>query len=118
MGLGVDLTHPLQEALGLLSPPLIAPHAAAPPVSARTGWLFHLDAKNVVATHWSPLIEDGQNVGFRTRLLETCGRAARTRLSCCRRSCARGKWIFWAHRWANVGSMRAALARPDGTPVG
>lgn len=82
LGIGVDLPHPLQEAIGLLSPPCVLPMESAPGVA--TGWFFHLDAKNVAATHWSPLVEGGQVRGIRARILETAGRSARAKLSCCR----------------------------------
>jgi hypothetical protein len=40
------------------------------------GWLFHLDARNVLATCWEPLLAEGKATGFRVRLLETEGRSA------------------------------------------
>jgi hypothetical protein len=43
--------------------------------------LFHIDSRNLTATHWEPLIENDAVRGFRVRLLETRGRAARARLS-------------------------------------
>jgi alpha-mannosidase len=82
IGIGFDLTHPLQEAIGLLSPPATTRLAATPQMNS--GWFFHVDAKNVVATNWAPVV-DGESVrGVRVRLLETAGRSARARLSCCR----------------------------------
>jgi hypothetical protein len=57
---------------------------APPPSPARTGWLFHLDSRNVLATHWEPLLADGAVVGTRLRLLESLGRTTRTRLACFR----------------------------------
>lgn len=80
VGIGIDLTHPMHEALGLLMPPLVVPNSP-PPSSARSGWLFHLDAKNVIATSFLPLEEGGRVVGFRIRLLETAGRPANLSLS-------------------------------------
>jgi hypothetical protein len=44
-------------------------------------WLFHVDARSVVATHWSLLREDGRAVGVRARLLESGGKNARARLT-------------------------------------
>ena len=82
LGIGVDLPHPLQEAIGLLSPSSVLPMTSAPGVP--TGWFYHLDSKNLAATHWSPLVEDGQVRGIRARILETAGRSARAKLSCCR----------------------------------
>ncbi len=79
-GIGVELKNPLQEALNFLAP---VPHVfqtAEPPANA-SGWLFHVDARNVAATHWAPVVEDGRAVGVRVRLLENAGRTARTKLT-------------------------------------
>ncbi len=45
--------------------------------SPRSSWLFHIDARNLVATHWEPLEQEGRIAGFRVRLLETEGRPGR-----------------------------------------
>ena len=42
--------------------------------------MFHLDSRNVTATSWTPLVQDGRVLGFRVRLLETGGRTVHTRL--------------------------------------
>jgi alpha-mannosidase len=81
MGVGIDLKHPLQEALGLLTPDICLHQTAAPPSPTRNGWLFHLDARNVTATGWEPIRRDGRTVGVRVRLLETAGRPAKPTLS-------------------------------------
>jgi alpha-mannosidase len=80
LGIGVDLAHPLHEAIGLLIPPVVVPNVPAP-ASGSTGWLMHLSSRNVVATHWEPLDEGGRAAGFRVRLLETEGRPASLALS-------------------------------------
>lgn len=79
VGIGIDLTHPMLDAIGLLSPLVVVPGIQRP--TSASGWLFHLDSRNVVATHWEPLVEDGKVTGFRTRLLETAGRPAGLTLS-------------------------------------
>ncbi len=79
VGIGIDLTHPMLDAIGLLSPLVVVPGIQRP--TSASGWLFHLDSRNVVATHWEPLMEDGKVTGFRTRLLETAGRPAGLTLS-------------------------------------
>jgi hypothetical protein len=84
LGIGIDVAHPIQEAMALMADTLVFDQQAPPPKAADSGWLFHLDAKNVIATHWSPLVEDRTVVGFRTRLLETFDRPVKVRLSCCR----------------------------------
>ncbi|MFP6650325.1 MAG: hypothetical protein VB817_12725, partial [Pirellulaceae bacterium] len=40
-----------------------------------------LDARNVVATSWKPLVESGRSVGLVVRLLETAGRAGKVSLA-------------------------------------
>ena len=81
LGLGVDLPQPQNEALGLLAPATLVFQNAAVPQSGGSSWLFHIDARSVVATHWEPIAEGNTIVGVRVRLLETSGRAARARLS-------------------------------------
>ncbi len=84
LGIGVEPKNPLHEALNLVTPvPSLVQTAAAPAPSA-SGWLFHVNARNVTATHWEPCFEDGVNVGFRVRLLETQGRQANVGLQCFR----------------------------------
>ena len=80
LGIGIDLTHPMLEAVSLLSPPLIV-QGAAQPTSGTSGWLFHIDARNVIATHWEPLAQGTSVSSFRVRLLETAGRPANLTLS-------------------------------------
>ncbi len=74
-GIGVDLTHPVPAALEFLAPELPRRDGVLRPASPLA-WLFHLDARNVVATHWEPLERGGQMAGYRLRLLETEGREA------------------------------------------
>jgi alpha-mannosidase len=91
LGVGIDVAHPVAAAMGFLSPPLALPVQPRPPVP--TGWLFHLDCRNVLATHWEPL-DAGANApdsqekrglaGFRVRLLELDGRGVRLGLRCFR----------------------------------
>jgi alpha-mannosidase len=80
LGIGVNLTHPVHAALDFLAPEHVH-RETAPAAAARSGWLFHVDAKNVVATHWSPLRSGERIVGFRARLLETEGRSCRVSLA-------------------------------------
>jgi hypothetical protein len=80
LGVGIDLAYSLPSALELLSSPVVVPDFASSPRPAASSWLFHVDARNVISTHWSPLERDGQQVGFRVRLLETEGRPGRALL--------------------------------------
>ncbi len=81
IALGLGIKQPMAAALDLLAPPALLAEPTTAPAVGATSWFFHIDAKNVVATHWSPIVEDGKPVGFRTRLLETLGRPAKVRIS-------------------------------------
>lgn len=78
LGIGVDLPHPVPAALGFLAPAVAVQQAAAPPPAS--GWLFHVNARNLIATAWEPVCCDGQVSGFRVRLLETEGRRGQAAL--------------------------------------
>jgi alpha-mannosidase len=91
IGVGLDVPNPTTAALAFIDPPLKIFGPLKPP--ADSGWLFHLDHRNVVATAWLlipplPLGEgrdEGVNQspkGFRVRLLETEGRPAQLKLRC------------------------------------
>ncbi len=81
LGIGLDLKNPLHEAAALETPIYHLFQSAPPPTPSRNGWLFHVDARNVAATHWEPVIEGAEPIGFRVRLLETAGRAVKVTLS-------------------------------------
>jgi hypothetical protein len=75
-GIGIDVKYPLTEAISLLTGPTVVENAPCPH-SGTTGWLAHVDARNVVVTSCQPLIEDGRVAGLQLRLLETEGRPAK-----------------------------------------
>jgi len=80
LGIGIDVAQPVQDSLSQLVAPRVELETAPPP-APPSAWLFHFDVKNVAATAWTPLLEDGSVVGFRVRLLEIAGRSTRVRLS-------------------------------------
>jgi alpha-mannosidase len=84
LGVGVDLKQPAAAALDLLAPLTVLHAQGAPPAGGASGWLFHVDARSVVATNWEPLVEPQGVAGFRVRLLETLGRSGKLRLSALR----------------------------------
>ncbi|MGA2799587.1 MAG: hypothetical protein ABSE63_18550, partial [Thermoguttaceae bacterium] len=53
LGIGIDLPNAMTAALGFLTPKTICFPTASPPT--KHGWLFHLDHRNVIATHWEPI---------------------------------------------------------------
>lgn len=73
LGIGVDVNYPAASAIHCIVHPseLYSLDSAS---GSAWGWLFHLDARNVMATHWEPLCAEGRPNGFRVRLLETEGR--------------------------------------------
>ena len=76
LGLGVDLANPTHAALDWMAadnPPLLLDGGA----KNESGWLFHVSAKNVLATSWQPL--PAKN-GLQMRLMETQGKRTRLRL--------------------------------------
>lgn len=87
LAIGVDLPQVAASAVERLSPATTL-LVNGPPASAPSGWFFHVGAKNLVATHWEPLLADAADEsaetgcikGFRVRLLETAGQSGRTSL--------------------------------------
>ncbi len=79
LGIGVDLKNPMNEAIGIMTPTVSLPESAGAPTPAESSWLLHIDSRNVVTTSLEPLVEDGQVVGIRARLLETAGRPTRAK---------------------------------------
>jgi alpha-mannosidase len=103
-GLAIDADYPMQAALDFLVPPTVVESPGGPPVAGPSGWLFHLDAKNVQILQFlppirspldlsaGPIIEgesetvpsDDRAFGFAVRLAETEGRQRPVRLECYR----------------------------------
>ena len=92
LGIGIDLPHPTPAAIGFLAPQTV--HFGRTPPPAPSGWLFHLDARNVLATRWEPVLAEGNVDGVRVRLLETDGRRTQLHLRCFRPVKSAGK-ILW-----------------------
>jgi alpha-mannosidase len=82
LAIGVDCRSVMADAWSALMPATVVDHNG--PAQAGSGWLFHIDARHVVATHWNPKIEkvDDQPrcTGVCVRLLETLGRDGRITL--------------------------------------
>jgi hypothetical protein len=54
LGIGLDREHPMQTALGMVTPVPLVPTSKGPPHVGTAGWLFHLDAPNLVLTGMRP----------------------------------------------------------------
>jgi alpha-mannosidase len=110
LAIGVDVVNPAAAAAECLTPAVELHEVARPLAGARQGWLFHVDARSVLATHWhalfplpaaesgdtsggTPPVENrlgtvpsdllspaGGPIGFRVRLLETKGQSVRVKL--------------------------------------
>ena len=92
----------MQSAVDSLVPPAVVEMPNGPPLAGQSGWLFHLDAKNVQilqilplkpaepGEEAPPLLDDspqapsGAGFGFRLRLYETEGRQRPVQLRCFR----------------------------------
>jgi alpha-mannosidase len=73
LGIALEHAQPWQAAEELIAPSPVVTGAYPAPPGASTGWLFHIDARNVAATYWVPIIEAGASIGFQARLLERAG---------------------------------------------
>ncbi len=71
-GIGIGLANPARDSVEFLSVPTKI-QSVPLPSTAQTGWLFHIDSKNVTATSWQA-IANGERQGFRVRIMETTGR--------------------------------------------
>jgi hypothetical protein len=54
LGIGLDREHPMQTALGMVTPVPLVPTGKGPPHVGASGWLFHLDAPNLLLTGMRP----------------------------------------------------------------
>ncbi len=95
LGIALDAPQPMAAALDFAAPsptttmrkwsgergagsgePDVLLPAPSSQLPAPSAWLFHLDSRAVISTHWSPVVKDGSLSGFCVRLLETQGRHA------------------------------------------
>jgi len=105
-GLAIDTDYPMRAAMDFLVPPTVVESPGGPPIAGTSGWLFHLDAKNVQILQFLPprrsdsstIVDGGQPAaketeavrgddgafGFAVRLVETEGRQRPVRLECYR----------------------------------
>ncbi len=72
LGIGIDVAQAMAAALDFVAPSPTFAVASRP--KNDSAWLFHLDSRAVIATHWETIMESGSVAGFRLRLLETEGR--------------------------------------------
>jgi hypothetical protein len=82
LAIGLDREHPMLTAFGMVSPVAVIPSAKGPPHVGATGWLFHLDAPNLLMTSLRPA-PDGAD-GVVARLVEVGNHSGHAELRCVR----------------------------------
>jgi hypothetical protein len=82
LAVGVDLDEPAQVAQDWLTPPVVVATASGPPHIGASGWLFHLDAANVIVTSLRPAL-DGADAVI-ARFVECQGVSTAAELRCTR----------------------------------
>ena len=89
LGIALDRDMPMQTALGLASPVALVPTTKGPPHVGTSGWLFHLDAPNLLLTRLmpGPLASQGaapSQDAVTARLLECAGHSGHAEFRCAR----------------------------------
>ncbi len=87
LAIGLDRDYPMQTALGLVTPAPVAAMTQGPPHVGAEGWLFHLDAPNLLLSCLRPAPpsgESGVGSGIVARLLEIGGFGGQAELRCVR----------------------------------
>lgn len=82
LAIGLDREYPMQTALGLATPAPATAVTQGPPHVGADGWLFHLDAPNLLLTSLRPAPDGG--AGIVARLLECGGYGGQAELRCVR----------------------------------
>ena len=82
LGIGLDREAPMLTTLGIISPIAVVPTTKGPPHIGASGWLFHLDAPNLVLSSFRPAPLGADAVV--ARLLECSGHAGQAELRCAR----------------------------------
>ena len=82
LAVGLDREHPMQTALGVATPVPVVETGMGPPHVGSAGWLFHLDAPNLVLTSLRPAADGADAVT--ARLLEVGGVGGPARWRCVR----------------------------------
>jgi alpha-mannosidase len=95
-GIGVDLPYALAAAQDWMTPSIVAPGGNMESGKNESGWLFHFDCKNILATWWQPIFDDDSHwTGVQIRLRETEGRQGSLGIYC-PREIASGERVTFA----------------------
>jgi hypothetical protein len=94
LGIGLDREAPMLTTLGIISPIAVVPTTKGPPHIGASGWLFHLDAPNLLLTRLTPGIMEVQPASepskpeprdaITARILECGGHSGHAELRCVR----------------------------------
>lgn len=90
LALGLDRENPMQTAWGLVSPVVVVPVSKGPPHVGDKGWLFHLDAPNLLLTSLRPAPAGGDAI---TAQLLECGFGGGAAEFRCVRNPRRATWL-------------------------
>jgi hypothetical protein len=82
LAIGLDRDYPMQTALGMVTPTPVVAVDCGPPHVGQEGWLFHLDAPNLLLTSLRPAPDAAD--ALLARLLECGGHALTAELRCAR----------------------------------
>ena len=82
LAIGLDREQPMQTALGVVTPVPVVATGKGPPHVGAAGWLFHLDAPNLVLSSLRPAPDGADAVT--ARLLEVSGFGCQARWRCVR----------------------------------
>jgi alpha-mannosidase len=80
LAIGLDLEEPMQSAMDFVTPAHVVPVPKGPPHVGASGWLFYLDAVNLVLTSLQPARDDRHAVI--ARLVECRGVATQAAFHC------------------------------------
>ena len=89
LGIALDREQPVQTALGYTSPLAVVPTTKGPPHIGAAGWLFHVDASNLLLTRMTPgTLESSDDAGTRdavtARFFECAGFSGLAEFRCVR----------------------------------
>jgi hypothetical protein len=84
IGLALDRENHLQTALGFISPLAIVPTTKGPPHIGPSGWLFHVDAPNLVLIGLKPCAAADNVRRLQATFLESSGYGGSAELRCVR----------------------------------
>jgi len=84
LGLALDRENHLQTSLGFTSPVAIVPTSKGPPHIGPSGWLFHVDAPNLVMTSLKPVLNSDGIRRLNAHFLESTGYSGSAEVRCVR----------------------------------